>query len=520
MDFFRKLLDTTRNDDLYLSLLLLNLPYLFFLVPCLAVENITGDILLGALGRYFVPTFVLSLFFLRAGKLPRRVLLVLTGTVSALDIVSVLLLHQPFYLSYLPSLFGTNAAESTEFLEGHLRFSFENMALVTCCVPMFSPSVRKRIFHLWTRFCDAESTTVALLVVALAFGYLYGISAHLLTTRMPQGNNLLRISLDAMDQAMREKPRREKVIPEVLSADETIPYVVVVLGESANKHHHAVYGYELPTTPWADSEQAKGNLAVYTDVLATQHYTIAAMKDIFSDRKANDRDTYESVPSIFDYLRQTKYHTVWLSNQENVGVIGKFENQIAEECDEAHFTHPASANTESNPVYDEALLPLFDSQMAVGKPNQFLILHLMGSHQRAKNRYPESFAKFHPEDEPPLAEPDADAMETKAAYDNSVLYTDEILREVTGRLEHKDAVVIYFSDHGEDVYDYELRYFAGHTPQGSDEELYVPFYVWGSPIFQKNHKEAWNRVQDAKTFPMKTDFFPEFLWNLLQLRAS
>lgn len=520
MDFLRKLLDVTRNQNFYISFLLLNLPYFFFLLPCLSADNISPDFVIGATGKFLVPTYVLSLFFYRTNEKVRSAVLLLTGIVSVLDICCGLLLHQPFYLSYLPSLLGTNARESSEFLQVHLEASLENVLLVACCVPMLLPSVRARIFRIWQDIYDHNYKTVALFSVFFACAYFWGAASHLLETRLPMGNNLLRLSLDAVQTYQAERPAHDKVIPTVTSYDDSIPYIVVVLGESANKHHHAVYGYELPTTPWADAEQAKGNLAVYTDALATQHFTIAAVKDIFSMRHAGDKEAFESVPNIFDYLKQTSYQSVWLSNQENVGVIGSFEKSIASECDTHEFTHPASANSDSNPVYDEALLPLLDKQLETGGQRQFILLHLMGSHQWAKNRYPNEFKRFTAEDESIQADVPADAKQMRAEYDNSILYTDDVIGEITERFKDKDALVVYLSDHGEDVYDYEFTHFAGHSPQGSDEELYVPFYVWGSQVFQAQHPDIWLELQKKKNQPLMTDSFPEFLWQILRLQTD
>lgn len=520
MDFLRKLLDVTRNQDFCLSFLLLNLPYFFFILPCLSSDNISPDFIIGAIGKFLVPTYVLSLFFFRVNRKIRSAVLFLTGTVSVLDIICGLLLHQPFYLSYLSILMDTNARESSEFLQAHLELSLESILLVACCVPVLFPRIRERIFRCWQVFYDQNYKTIVAFSIFFCLAYFWGAASNLLETRLPMGNNLLRLSLDAWQTYWTEKPAHEKVIPTVASYDDSIPYIVVVLGESANKHHHAVYGYELPTTPWADSEQAKGNLAVYTDALATQHFTIAAVKDIFSMRHAGDREAFESVPNIFDLLKQTSYQTSWLSNQENVGTIGSFENTISNACDVHAFTHPASANSDSNPVYDEALLPLLDKQLDEGRENQFILLHLMGSHQWAKNRYPEEYKRFTEADETIRADVPADAKRIRAEYDNSILYTDAVLKSVAERLEDKDALVIYLSDHGEDVYDYEFSTFAGHSPQGSDEELYVPFYVWSSRLFQQNHSEVWQQLKSNVGNPMKTDSFPEFFWEIIQLRVE
>jgi len=522
MDFLRKLLDVTRNQSFFCSLLLLNLPNLFFMVPCLAKDNISLASVLGCIGCYVTPSYLIALFLVRPKERWRKLALWVSAALAVIDMGSMVLMHQPFYFSYLPSILGTNAREAKEFLEVHLTFHPETALMLLVCIPLLKTSIRDRIFHWYQKFYDRDYTTVVLVTVLLALSYLYGISSHLLTTRMPLGNSILRVSLDGLRYASQNRNLEAATpddIPSVVSYDDSIPYVVVVLGESANKHHIGVYGYDLPTSPWAEEQEQEGNLAVYRQTLASRHYTIAALGDIFSERTKDDKGNYFHYPNIFQMLSQTSYHTSWISNQENVGVIGSFEKNLTRDVQSVTFTRAAVANMDADLVYDDVILPAMEEtlQQNAEEKNQFLVLHLMGSHQWAKNRYPQDFAKFQPEDED--GEND-EQKKNRAEYDNSILYTDHILDEVTKRFADKDAVVIYFSDHGEDVYDEEKKFFAGHGSEGRDEELYIPFFVWGSKSFQKNHVDLWKNIQSAKDKPFRTDSFPAYLKALLSIQTS
>ena len=44
--------------------------------------------------------------------------------------------------------------------------------------------------------------------------------------------------------------------------------VIYILGESFIKSHASLYGYRLKTTPFMDTEQEKGNLVAFNDVVA------------------------------------------------------------------------------------------------------------------------------------------------------------------------------------------------------------------------------------------------------------
>ena len=71
---------------------------------------------------------------------------------------------------------------------------------------------------------------------------------------------------------------------------------------------------------------------------------------------------------------------------------------------------------------------------------------------------------------------------------------------------------------GEDVYDEEKRYFAGHSSGGKEEELYIPFLVWGSESFQKNHADVWKYILSKKDAPFRTDSFPAYVRELLSVQ--
>ena len=68
------------------------------------------------------------------------------------------------------------------------------------------------------------------------------------------------------------------------------PEIVLILGESYNKHHAALYGYPLPTTPRLSQEEAAGRLYPFTDVVSPANFTVKAMHLLFSFA-SQDRQT-------------------------------------------------------------------------------------------------------------------------------------------------------------------------------------------------------------------------------------
>lgn len=69
-------------------------------------------------------------------------------------------------------------------------------------------------------------------------------------------------------------------------------------------------------------------------------------------------------------------------------------------------------------LYDEALLPLLKT--ADPSKNNFIVIHIMGSHIYYNDRYPHEFSKW-------KKGPNPEGIE---AYANSQLYTDWLLQQI------------------------------------------------------------------------------------------
>ena len=81
------------------------------------------------------------------------------------------------------------------------------------------------------------------------------------------------------------------------------PLIVLVIGESFNKHHTPLYEKDyLPTTPLLMQQREKGNLVVYTDAVAPFNFTSNAFKYMFStwDEESGDEWTGHTLfPAVF-----------------------------------------------------------------------------------------------------------------------------------------------------------------------------------------------------------------------------
>lgn len=110
-------------------------------------------------------------------------------------------------------------------------------------------------------------------------------------------------------------------------------------------------------------------------------------------------------------------------------------------------------------------------------------MHLLGTHQKYSDRYPETFKAYSINEE--QGENEKMKME-RANYDTSVRYNDSIMNAIIKRFENKDAIIIYTSDHGEDVMEINKK-VAGHGDICINNRIVeIPMMVYVSKVLGKN----------------------------------
>ena len=306
--------------------------------------------------------------------------------------------------------------------------------------------------------------------------------------------------------------------------------VVVILGESARADLMSAYGYERPTTPWLDSISKNGNeVVLFNDVCSSGPNTIMSSQRIFTFWNNTPNKAWYNYPNLTNVLAHAGYYTQWIT-QQNPQNMYAIERLFANSAHKLYKTHRYTSlykikdSSLSAMAYDEALLPAlhrYDSQHAThvnNKNNVFTMVHLMGSHQNYSERYPPGFDFFKAKDmKECLTE---DAKRQKAAYLNSLRYTDHLLEKMIQHYSSQRALVFYFSDHGEMVDEPQQRGFFGHGTNVDHPTIDIPFFVYASPQLRKEHPELWTRIKKAQFRPISTAWFTNSLTSLLGIRTK
>ncbi len=296
-----------------------------------------------------------------------------------------------------------------------------------------------------------------------------------------------------------------------------IPDVVLIIGESESRHHMQSYGYALPTTPLAEKWRQRGNLTVFRDVVSAYSTTNPSLQHLFTfaNYENSERKWYDQ-SNLIDIVKNAGYRAVWISSKD-YKLAGSGMNWVfAARADVIRFTSDGG-NYEG--FGDWKLVPMLEEEIEKGGEKNFYVMHLMGSHANYPGRYPADYAKFTADDIKKLrADRNAQAQEI-AAYDNTVLYTDEYLDKVYRQFVGKDAIVIYLPDHGEDVYDGSAS-FAGHNPNGDKWQIEIPFFVWLSDAFQEKRPDLSAAVQSAAERPFMTDDLIHLVLDLMSIETE
>ena len=89
---------------------------------------------------------------------------------------------------------------------------------------------------------------------------------------------------------------------------------------------------------------------------------------------------------------------------------------------------------------------------------------------------------------------------------------------------NKNAVVVYFSDHGEEVYDYrdERGRHVSYTPSRNmlRHQNEVPFIIWCSDRYKQLHPATIRNIKAALHRPFMTDNVGQLLFHLGAIRTG
>ena len=402
----------------------------------------------------------------------------------ALELGHVHLFKTRVGLNTFYSLFVSNARETREFFAQNVSWGQRLVIVALVILPLV---------NLWKTLPTPAWTTPTHRLVACAVAALLTLPFLLNFRKRPEKRkdgyilnpytNLIYNYFQFKTQyrklreliAKHTAPRFEGIASK-LSADEDETYVIVI-GESANAQHHHYCGYARETNAFTDALGAE--LMRFKGVRSPFAQTIPSLEKAITFADAEHPDLVWTKGSLVDYFHDAGFETYWMSNQyalDDTALTAMTAHADVSKC----YNFSGMKRFEKAGL-DEGLLPDFRKFIRGGARKKVLFLHLIGSHAAYVNRYPDAFRHF--EGQAPGRNLSEEKLQFLNAYDDSIRYTDWLLAELIGELKTTAGAsyLLYFSDHGEDIYDSREDRILGHSQLANEPMTSVPLMVWLSP---------------------------------------
>ena len=265
--------------------------------------------------------------------------------------------------------------------------------------------------------------------------------------------------------------------------------LVLVIGESTQRGRMSLYGYHRQTTPELDAlHKTDPQMTVFNNVVTSRPYTIEILQQALTFANEKNPDLYLTQPSLMNMMKQAGYKSFWITNQQTMTERNTMLTVFSRQTDKQYYMN--QQRTQSAREYDSNVLAPFKEVLADPAPKKFIIVHLLGTHIRYDFRYPNGWNKFDgkTDDLPPGLS--GSEQESYNSYDNANLFNDHIVSTLIKDFKATDpnGFMLYFSDHGEEVYDTAPHKTQGRNESDPTRRMYtVPFILWTSPAWQQKH---------------------------------
>lgn len=306
------------------------------------------------------------------------------------------------------------------------------------------------------------------------------------------------------------KKNLSQLIGQIKRGDDGV--YVLVIGESVTRDHMGCYGYYRQNTPWMTSMLLSNGYVQFNKAWSCANDTVSALTYALTSKNQYNTEDLKDAVSIIDIANAVGYETVWLSNQVQYGLADTPITTIASEAKQQIWVHDKVGHLKDGryldlpDYYDERLIPAIDNIKLSSR--MLIVIHLMGSHNSYKVRYPERYNIFTSGDK----ELDTDE------YDNSILYTDNVLKGIYEKVTNIPdfKALLYFSDHGEGI-----DAHVGHDGNRYTSQMTrIPLTLYMSPKFiQQNDYKAY-RIRNSAEHYVTNDLVFDTMIDLMNIDAG
>ena len=438
------------------------------------------------------------LLFPRYSKVISGVTGLVLWATSLVSIGYLALYGQDFSQSVLFIIFESNFSESREFLESYFKFWMIPALFVYSFLP----------YLLWKNLKPLYATKNLRFSIVLVLIFIVGWPSinRLVFHSMPLEHAITK-QMDRMEPAapwhlvfgyVKYRKTLTEIERHLLANKNLSPLkglidnnansentLILVIGESTNRQRMSLYGYQRKTTPGLDA--LKNELLVFDNVYSPRPYTIETLEQVLTFADQKNPDLYLTKSTLINLMKQAGYKTFWITNQQTQTKRNTMLTTFSRQADEQIYLN--NNRMQDSNQYDGVVIEPFKKVLNDSARKKFIIVHLLGTHRKYHYRFPEEFTVFRSNLDLPKWL-DNDQAEEYNDYDNAIVYNDYVVSSLIDIFKKtgKNGMLVYFSDHGEEVYDNPEKLFTGRNEGAPTSTMYtIPFIIWRSDSWAESN---------------------------------
>lgn len=296
--------------------------------------------------------------------------------------------------------------------------------------------------------------------------------------------------------------------------------VVLVVGETARAANWGLSGYARQTTP----QLAQLDVVNFVHATSCGTDTETSLPCMFAPvgRRSYEESRIRAEESLLHVASRAGVAVRWRDNQSGCkAVCAGLPSEKVQELDPTGLCADGQC-------LDEGLVGDLAARLRSAQGTQLWVLHMLGNHGPAYfRRHTAQFARFQPE----CRDDDlrhCTVAEVINAYDNALLYTDQVLAEAVRELRKQsnevDSALIYVSDHGESLGEHGLFLHGVPYAIAPDVQTRVPMVIWLSEGFERGAGFAdgclRTRLRQRAAQPAAHDHLFHTVLGLLDVRTQ
>lgn len=497
-------------------------------------------------------TFIICLFPKRISKYVASIVLLILNTVHTLNLFCNIKLNSPIKASIIQIVRQTTKNETQEAINSYFEWNvmISPIGIIILLTILFfitchnldklkikiniSPKTKKII-------CIAYMTIIVVCGVMSAENksYLYhrivlGLD-ELETQKIRDFNpkTSFFISyyklLNAITENNKQKDaiiKLEKIAQEVKvdTCSFKSPNIILIIGESYNRHHSQLYGYEKETNPYIQKRYDNGEIIKMTNVISSWNLTSRSFQNMFSLADVYSGEKWYDYPLFCELFKKAGYEVTFISNQ----FVENMKTTFSEFCEDVFLNTPILSKMQFTNrniqvhKYDDELLCDYDLIGCNLNKHNLIIFHYMNMHAAFEQRYPSKWNKYKSSDYSERNDLTELEKTTIANYDNAIRYCDYVTDKIISRFESSNSIILFLSDHGERVYDYDNQFgrSLSFTYNEVIPQFDIPMWFWASKEYKSSHIETWERINSIKDIPYMTDRISHLLLGLAGIKCK